>query len=39
MCLATLYLVAVRIDEQNAGILIIALQLHEDVVERWAERD
>ena len=30
--LATLDLVSTRIDKQNAGILIIALQLHKDVV-------
>ena len=39
MCLATLDLVSTRIDKQNAGILIIALQLHKDVVVRRTEGD
>ena len=36
VCLTTLYLVAAWVDEQDACVLIVALQLHEDVVERRA---
>ena len=39
MRLSTLDLVAARIDEQNTGILVVALQLNEDVVERRTEGD
>ena len=39
MRFTTLYLVAARIDEQDTGILVVALQLHENVVVRRAEGD
>ena len=39
MRLAAFDLVAVRIDEEHACVLIVALQLHEDVVERRAIGD
>ena len=39
VCLTALYLVAAWIDEQDACVLIVALQLNEDVVERRAVGD
>ena len=38
VCLTTLNLVAAWVDEEYACVLIVALQLHEDVVERRAVR-